>query len=142
VRSVTLSAVSNKCYELLLTSVRRIDMRISSKWNMALIMLGCWPGLGVHSVVAQSNSLAAKLFQELQSLQTTNTTKMELLKLGRSDPGVRKYLTAHVPSLIDSGPSVATCSGYNPCPTWTNAVELAGNFKIGEAAPPWRGGSR
>jgi hypothetical protein len=47
---------------------------------------------------------------------------------------VRQYLAAHLPPLIESGPSTADCRG-NSCDTWLNAVELAGHLKIAKAVP-------
>lgn len=108
-------------------------MQISSRSITALLILGCWGGLAAHSSQAQGHQSPSELFEKLQSEQTTDQARNELEKLGRSDPGVRQFLITSLPPLIDSGPRMATCPGY-PCRAWENAVELAGSFKIGEAA--------
>ncbi|MGH9864945.1 MAG: HEAT repeat domain-containing protein, partial [Candidatus Acidiferrales bacterium] len=51
-----------------------------------------------------------------------------LLKLGKTDPAVRKYLATHLPPMIRNDPK------YSPEP-WTNAVRLTGELKIVETAP-------
>jgi hypothetical protein len=99
-----------------------------------LVVLGWWGGPGVHSILAQSPPSPSELLQELQSDQTTDRARDELLRFGKSNPAVREYLAAHLPALIESGPSSATCPGY-PCQTWRNAVELAHRLKIAETAP-------
>lgn len=100
----------------------------------ALVVLGCWGGPGVHSILAQSHPSPSELLQELPSEQTTDRARDELLRFGKSDPAVREYLAVHLPPLIESGPSSATCPSH-PCQTWRNAVELAGNLRIAETAP-------
>jgi hypothetical protein len=100
----------------------------------ALVVLGCWGGPGVHSILAQSRPSPSELLQELQSEQTTDRARDELLTFRKSDPLVREYLAVHLPLMIESGPSSATRPGY-PCRTWRNAVELASNLKIAETAP-------
>jgi hypothetical protein len=100
----------------------------------ALVALGFWCGPGVHSMLAQSHPSPSKLVQLLQSKKTTNNARDELLRLGKSDPEVQKYLAAHLPRLIESGPSTADCQ-ENTCETWLNAVKLAGQLKIAKAVP-------
>ena len=100
----------------------------------ALIVFGNWGGPGVHSIQIQSSTSPSELLQVLQSEQTTDRGRDDLLRFGRSDPEVRQYLAAHLPLLIERGPSGPTCASY-PCRTWRNAVEVAGNLKIGETAP-------
>jgi PBS lyase HEAT-like repeat-containing protein len=108
-------------------------MPISSRLITAVVVFGFWGGPGAHGIPAQARPSPSELIQNLQSEQTTDEARNELLKLGRSDPEVRQYLTAHLPPLIESGPSARICPGY-PCQGWRNAVELAGNLKIGEAS--------
>ncbi len=108
-------------------------MGISSKCITTFILL-VWLGPGVQCIPAQSHPTAAELVQNLQSEQTTDNAKNELLKLGKSDPEMRQYLTVHLPPLIESGPGSPDCAGHQ-CHAWNNAVELAGKLKIGEAAP-------
>lgn len=81
-----------------------------------------------------ASKVPTELVQNLQSEQTTDNAKKELLKLGKSDPEIRQYLTVHLPPLIESGPGSPDCSRHH-CQEWNNAVELAGKLKIGEAAP-------
>src|SRR3984885_15823048 len=100
----------------------------------AFVALGCWCGPGVHSMLAQGRPSPSELVQQLQSEKTSNKARDELLRLGKSDPRVRQYLAAHLPSLIESGPSKADCP-ENSCETWLNAVELAGRLKIAKAVP-------
>jgi hypothetical protein len=107
------------------TSCKRITAFVLFVWCLAP---------GVQCILAQSHPTAAELIQNLQSPQTTDNAKNELLKLGRSDPEIRQYLTVHLPPLIESGPGSPDCSGHH-CQEWNNAVELAGKLKIGEAAP-------
>ena len=109
-------------------------MGISCKCITSFILLVWWFGPGVQCILAQSHPTAAELVQNLQSEQTTDNAKKELLKLGNSDPEIRQYLTVHLPPLIESGPGNRPCSGHY-CQEWKNAVELAGKLKIGEAAP-------
>jgi hypothetical protein len=85
-------------------------------------------------MLAQSHPSPSKLVQLLQSKKTTNNARDELLRLGKSDPEVQKYLAAHLPRLIESGPSTADCQ-ENTCETWLNAVKLAGQLKIAKAVP-------
>jgi hypothetical protein len=110
------------------------DMGISSKCITTFILLVWWLGPGVQCILAQSHPTAAELVQNLKSEQTTDNSKKELLKLGKSDPEIRQYLTVYLPPLIESGPGSPDCSGHH-CQAWNNAVELAGKLKIGEAAP-------
>lgn len=109
-------------------------MRTSCKCITALVLFVWWLGPGVQCVVAQSHPTATELVQNLQSEQTTDNAKKELVRLGKSDPAIRQYLTLHLPPLIESGPGDWSCSGHH-CQEWKNAVELAGKLKIGEAAP-------
>jgi hypothetical protein len=50
----------------------------------------------------------------------------QLLELGKSDPAARAYLVAHLPAFIGAGPQAFA---------WVDAVRLAGDLKIVEAAP-------
>jgi hypothetical protein len=109
-------------------------MGTSCKCITAFVLLVWWLGPGVQCILAQSHPTAAELVQNLQSEQTTDDAKKELLKLGKSDAEIRQYLTVHLPPLIESGPGNRPCSEHH-CQEWENAVELAGKLKIGEAAP-------
>ena len=109
-------------------------MQILSNSIRVLVVLACSVSLGPRCTSAQSNSPLSELTQRLESEQTTDAARDELLKRGKSDPEARRYLAVRVPPLIDSGPGAGKCP-ENPCRAWTNAVELATNLKIGEAAP-------
>ncbi|MGH9866042.1 MAG: HEAT repeat domain-containing protein [Candidatus Acidiferrales bacterium] len=91
-------------------------------------LLVCLLLFGAAALHGQEIPKAAVLFQELQSQQTTDQATMTLVKLGKIDPAVRKYLAIHLPSMIQNDPK------YSPEP-WTNAVRLAGELKIVETAP-------
>jgi len=98
-------------------------MRSLSKFQMIIVpVLAC-----IGSIVqAQSAQQAAvTLFQQLQSDRTSAQAADQLLKLGKSDPAVRAYLVAHLPSLIGAGPQGNA---------WVDAARLAGGLKIEEAA--------
>lgn len=107
---------------------------ISRKWIAALVVLACWGGSGLRCALAQGHPTAAEPVQELQSAETTDSARSELLKLGKPDPEVRKYLAIQLPPLIANGPRGSACSGLG-CRVWENAVKLAGDLKIEEAAP-------
>jgi PBS lyase HEAT-like repeat len=104
------------------------------------MLVGYWCGPSVHSVVAQDHPAPSELIQQLQSKRTTDTARKQLLRVGKSDPAMRKSLAASLPPLIEMGPD--SChpnisnhpARWHSCP-WYNAVELAGELKIGEAAP-------
>ncbi|HEX4544515.1 MAG TPA: HEAT repeat domain-containing protein [Candidatus Acidoferrum sp.] len=113
-----------------------------------IAVLGLWSGLGEHWVMAQSHPAASELVQKLQSDKTTDDARKQLLQLGKSDPDIRRYLVASLPPMIEMGPKscppseiVDVFARWHTCP-WYNVVELAGELKIGEAAPalaPWIG---
>jgi len=114
---------------------RSATRRIPSSLIAALVVLGsCWVGPAADCISAQTHQPPSELVQQLQSLQSTDDAREELLKTGRSDPGVRQYLAVHLPPLIESGPNIANCPG-SPCRVWRNAIELAANLKIVEATP-------
>jgi hypothetical protein len=108
-------------------------MRISLKLNAMLTMLGFLVGFGLHYTMAQSHPSPSALLQKLQSQQSSDSAKDELMDAAKSDPGVREYLANHLPTLIESGESSPDCS-RNSCKPWLNAVELAGHLKLDEAA--------
>jgi len=119
---------------------------MTSRLISALVLLGCCAGPGVRSILAQSRPSSSGLVQELQSEKTTDEARKQLLRLGKSEPDVRRYLAVHLPALIQPGPNSCPPSDitdldvrWHSCP-WYNAVELAGKLKIAEAAPtlgPW-----
>ncbi len=77
---------------------------------------------------AQTGSTTLTLFRELESAQTTNQAAEQLLRLGKTNAMARQYLAAHLPPLIEAGPQFSV-------PVWGNAVDLAGELGIVNAAP-------
>ena len=68
------------------------------------------------------------LFQQLLSPTATDKAAQTLLKRGTSDPATRTYLSTHLPRVIEAG-------GNGAGRQWLNAVRLAGQLRISEAAP-------
>jgi HEAT repeat protein len=77
---------------------------------------------------AQGSKQVQALLQQLQSAQNTDEAAEKLLKLANSDSKVREQLAVQLPTILDKGP-------HEPAQPWTNAVRLAGELKIAEAAP-------
>ena len=122
-------------------SERRCRRTLCSRLIASLVVLGCWGGPAAHSILARSHPSPSYLVQELQSDKTTDRARRQLLRLGKSEPDVRQYLAVHLPAIIKPGPDSCPPSHitdldarWHSCP-WYNAVELAGNLRIGEAAP-------
>lgn len=120
-------------------------MRISPRLIASFIATVWWRSLSVHGAMAQNHPTVSELVQELRSEKTTNMAREQILKFRKSDPTVRKSLAASLPLLIKMGPDSCRPSTslnetrWHSCP-WYNSVELAGEFKIGEAVPalgPW-----
>lgn len=109
-------------------------MQIFSNSIRVLVVLACSASSVARCTSAQSNPRLTELTQRLESEQTTDAARDELLKQGKSDPEARQYLVVRIPTLIDSGPGAGKCPA-TPCRAWRNAVELATRLKIGEAAP-------
>ena len=115
-------------------------MRISCKMFATFAVLGLWSGAG-YSIRAQTHPAAAELIQKLQSDKTTDEARKEVLQLTASDPNIRRYLAVDLPVMIQAGPESCPQSDivdldakWHSCP-WYNAVELAGQLRIDEAAP-------
>lgn len=96
-------------------------------WMLALVVVY----LGRFQVVAQEASELAALFQQLQLPEKTDSATQQFLKL-KANPAAKKYLAGHLPAMIVRGPE-----GFQQ--PWNNAVSLAGEFKIAEAAPALAG---
>ncbi len=92
-------------------------MKISCKCITAFVLLVWWLDLGVQCILTQTHPTAAQLVQNLQSEQTTDNAKKELLELGKSDLETRQYLTVHLPPLIQSGPGNLSCSAHRNSPS-------------------------
>ena len=91
-------------------------------------------------VQAQRTPRVASLFAQLQSPGTTDKAEEELFKLAASDLAAREYLAKYLPPMIVSGPK--RFDPFHPDPAfqwpdeeWSNAVRLASELKIAEAAP-------
>jgi hypothetical protein len=91
----------------------------------------CLTAILVADLYSQGSAQLRTLFQQFQSPPTTDQATEHLLKMGKSNPVDRKYLAMHLPSMIESDPT------RDPRP-WGNAVRLAGELKIVEAAPALR----
>lgn len=111
-------------------------MNTSGKLTVALI-LSVMFGLGIRSPAA--NPRVSVLFQQLQSYVTTDRACDQLFQLAASDPVARAYLAKHLPRVIDLGPKhyqpSPNASVLWPDPVWLNAVSLADELKLAEAAP-------
>jgi len=121
-------------------------MRTLGETTVAIAILGFWSCFGASNITAQTHPSTSVLVKRLQSPKNTDDARKQLLRLGNSDPDVRRYLAVQLPPMIERGPKscppseiVDLVARWHSCP-WHNAVELAGKFKIGEAAPalsPW-----
>jgi HEAT repeat protein len=80
------------------------------------------------ALLAQGSNQVQTLLQQLQSAQNTNEAAEKLLKLASADTKVREQVAGQLPAILDKGPQ-------EPAQPWTNAVRLAGELKIAEAAP-------
>jgi hypothetical protein len=110
----------------------------ASRLAAMLAIAGCLT-IGVRRIIAQSPSEGAELLQKLQSEGTSIEAKRQLLIIGKSRPEVRSYLASTLPKLIKAGPSSCAPNSnldatWDSCP-WYNAMDLAGQLKIGQAAP-------
>jgi HEAT repeat protein len=94
----------------------------------AAVIFSCLIIIAETSSYAQEPPQVQTLLHQLQSAQKTDEAAEQLLKLGRSDSKAREYLALHLPAIVDKGPK-------DPAQPWINAVRLAGDLKIAEAAP-------
>src|SRR5258708_27728597 len=81
-------------------------------------------------VSTQKSRSAAHVFQQLQNAETSDHAKDELMNLTKTNPDARSYLVAHLPQLIADEKLLHFNS-----PVWINAVHLAGDLHVDEAAP-------
>ena len=99
--------------------------------------------LGTNSrgiVAVQGHQSVSRLFENLRSPDTTNDAVDRLEAQAGSDLGTKQYLAAHLPALIEAGPkyyhpSTLDSAVQYPGPVWLNAVMLARDLKLIEAAP-------
>jgi len=104
---------------------------------IAMAALSSWPLLlGAHGMSAQGQAETQALFQQLQRRQTSGEAAAQLLKEGRNDAKARQYLASHLPALIEADPRDPRPQWHDVMRLeWYNAVQLAANLKLGEAAP-------
>lgn len=76
----------------------------------------------------EASDTPSTLLRQLQSNVMTDKAKVALLKRAQTDLEVRRYLAANLPTIIETG-------GKKPTSGWLNAVRLAGELRISEAAP-------
>jgi hypothetical protein len=123
-------------------------MRISCQMVAAMAVISFGTCFNVDAAIAQNHPAASELVQELRSDKTTDQASKQLLQLVNSEPGVKQYLAAQLPSMIEMGPTSCAPSNiqdlharWHSCP-WYNAVEFSGKLRIAEAATalaPWIG---
>jgi len=106
------------------------------EWILTVALLArvyCAPGI---SAGQQPN--VQQIFRQLQSEETSRNAEIRLLKLATDDPGARHFLALQLPAMIATDPR-GTQEYYEKhlalSATWCNAVDLAAELKIAEAAP-------
>ena len=107
------------------------------EWILTVALLArvcCAPGTS-----AEQQPNVQQIFRQLQSEETSGNAEILLMKLGRDDPRARQFLALHLPAMIATDPRATTPEAYEKhdtlSATWCNAVELAAELKIAEAAP-------
>jgi hypothetical protein len=106
--------------------------------TVVLVLFVIWSLCAVSYIEAQSRPPLSRLISELQSDRTSDRATNELLKMGKSDPDIRRYLVGQLPQIVANGPKHQSDSAtdvYPCCLAWANAARLAGKLKIKEAAP-------
>jgi len=109
-------------------------MRFFPKLLALTAVLSYSLGSGIHPLAAQAQPTVSALFQQLQSNQTSSQAEAQLLQLGNSDVGAKRYLARHLPALIGKGPKGSPQVPY-PQQLWLDEVRLAGELRMVEAAP-------
>lgn len=105
------------------------------EWILTVALLGrvcCAPGI---SAGQQPN--VQQIFRQLQSEETSRNAEIRLMKLATDDPRTRHFLALQLPAMIATDPR-GTHEYYEKhltlSATWCNAVDLAAELKIAEAA--------
>jgi HEAT repeat protein len=80
----------------------------------------------------QSSAELDTLLAALQDDKTSNDAWQALLKRGKADPEVRKYLAERLPTLLDQ---YKERTDGMPDFVWGDEAKVAGELKIAEAAP-------
>jgi len=108
-------------------------MRLFPKLLVVGIILSYAICFGSQGINAQPESSVSVLIQQLQQNQTTDRAAEQLVKIGSADPTAKQYIAAHLPRMIEQGPKGRYPEdSYYP---WYNAVRIAGQLRIVEAAP-------
>jgi HEAT repeats len=121
IRSITFGHTKVSC--------RQIVPKLLLRFGFAL--LGAVAvSLAATAPTADSHQSASvpKLFERLQSEETTNQAAEQFMILGPRNDEARRYLTKSLPTLI-----MMEQKGHPH--SWVNAVRLAGEFRITEAIP-------
>jgi len=93
-------------------------------------------GVGSLTQLALGQTRVSVLLQQLQSRRTSDQAKTQLLELAHSDPSAKMYLATHLPPLIEADPrDPRPYRGADARPQWLNAVQLAGELRLADAAP-------
>jgi len=95
---------------------------------MSIVLLGLLMEPWTCPTLGQAKPTPAELVRDLQSEATADQAGQELRKTAKSDPAVRQYLIVNLPPIIEKGPK-------SQLPAWKNAVQMAGDLEIVEAAP-------
>jgi hypothetical protein len=99
---------------------------------VVICLIACFFG---YECFAQASPDLAALFQQLIAPATTDRATEQWLKLGNNhedNSEARKYLVTHLPTVIQD---VEVHYGTVNSKPWNNAVRLAGELKLVEAAP-------
>ena len=93
----------------------------------------CAPGTS-----AEQQPNVQQIFRQFQSEETSRNAEIQLMNLARGNPRARRFLALQLPVMIAKDPR-GTPEYYEKhltlSATWCNAVELAAELKIAEAAP-------
>lgn len=88
--------------------------------------------VGTIPVASQRSSDLDTLLAALQNERTSNDAMQVLIKRGKADHEVRKYLAGRLPTLLDH---YKQRSDGIPDLVWGNEARIAGELEIAEAAP-------
>lgn len=94
---------------------------------LTICVVGIIIWLGISAPKSRS---AAHAFEQLQKAETSDHAKDELISLTKANPDARKYLGSHLPQLIADEKLLHSNNSV-----WINAVHLAGDLQVDEAAP-------